>query len=174
MKTFRDAQGREWSLTINVASLKRVNDALGLDLTQIVDPDSDVVAKLTGDMFLLFECLCTLLQPQLDQHDVSPEAFGESLDEESTEKAATALFEAIIDFFREDRRMLLKRAFSKVQTAVSRRETQALERAMKGVESPEFDRVIGDALDDNIPASTSGSSSTASPASSASIPANSR
>ena len=169
MKTFRDALGREWSLTINVAALKRVNDALGLDLTQIVDPDSDVVKKLTGDMFLLFECLCTLLQPQLEQHSVSPEAFGESLDEESTEKAATALFEAIIDFFREDRRMLLKRAFSKVQTAVHSRETQALERAMKGVESPEFDRVIGSALEENIP--TSGSSSTASPESSASNPA---
>ncbi len=147
MKTFRDARGREWTVEVNVAALKRVKDSTGLDLTRLVDPESDVIGKLTDDVFLLFECLCALLKPQLDNQGISAEELGAGLDEDSTEKAATALFEAIIDFFREDKRMLLKRAFSKVKTAVETTERQAVERAMQQIETEEFDRAIQECLE---------------------------
>lgn len=170
MKTFRDSQGREWTVDVNVAALKRVKDTAGVDLTKLIDPASDVIRRLTDDVFLLFECLCALLQPQLDKQGLSVEEFGSVLDEDATEKAATALFEAIIDFFREDRRMLLKRAFSKVKTAVETSEADAINRAMKEIESEAFDRAITEALAGSR-TQTSGNSSTASLAFSASTPA---
>lgn len=169
MKTFHDAHGREWTVEVNVATLKRVKDLTGLDLTKLVDPDSDVIRRLSDDVFLLFECLCALLKPQLESRGLTADEFGQSLDEESTEKAATALFEGTIDFFREQKRMLLKRAFSKVKTAVETTESRAIERAMQQIETEAFDRAIHEALGAES-SKTSGGSATASPASSASTP----
>lgn len=162
MKSFRDSQSREWTVEVNVSALKRVKDSAGLDLTRLVDPDSDVIRQLSDDVFLLYEVLCALIRPQIEQQGLSAEEFGAALDEESTEKAATALFEAIIDFFREDKRTLLKRAFTKVKTAAERTQTEAVERALKEVESEQFDQAISRAM--------SGDSSTSSPDSSVSIP----
>ena len=161
MKTFRDALGQEWMIEVNVAALKRVRDTAGVDLTKLIDPESPVIHQL-DDVFVLFDCLCAILQPQLDKHGLSAEEFGAKLDEDSTEKAATALFEAIIDFFREDRRMLLKRAFSKVKMAVEAKQTAAIRQAMNAIESKAFDREIARLLAGEQK-KTSGSSSTASP-----------
>lgn len=170
MKTFTDRQGRSWTIEINYTSLRRVKAATGVDLTRLVDPKSDVMGQLTGDPFVLFDCLVALLQPQLDDKGITAEQFGESLDEESADKAAVALIEAAIDFFQEGKRMLLKRAFAKVTTAAQRRQTASLDQALRAVESPEFEQAIETALD-AASRSTSGSSATSLPASSASTPA---
>lgn len=146
MKSFRDSQSREWTVEVNVSALKRVKDSTGLDLTRLVDPDSDVIRQLSDDVFLLYEVLCALIRPQIEQQGLSAEEFGAALDEDSTEKAATALFEAIIDFFREDKRTLLKRAFSKVKDAAERTQSEAINRAMKEVESEAFEEAIRESL----------------------------
>lgn len=170
MKTFSDRQGRSWTIEINYTSLRRVKAATGVDLTRLVDPKSDVMGQLTGDPFILFDCLVALLQPQLDDKGITAEQLGESLDEESADKAAVALIEAAIDYFQEGKRMLLKRAFAKVTTAAQRRQTASLDQALRAVESPEFEQAIETALD-AASRSTPGSSATSSPASSASTPA---
>ncbi len=170
MKMFTDRQGRSWTIEINYTSLRRVKAATGVDLTRLVDPQSDVMGQLTGDPFVLFDCLVALLQPQLDDKGITAEQFGESLDEESADKAAVALIEAAIDFFQEGKRMLLKRAFAKVTTAAQRRQTASLDQALRAVESPEFEQAIETALD-AASRSTSGSSDTSLAASSASTPA---
>lgn len=169
MKTFTDRQGRSWTIEINYTSLRRVKAATGVDLTRLVDPKSDVMGQLTGDPFVLFDCLVALLQPQLDDKGITAEQFGESLDEESADKAAVALIEAAIDFFQEGKRMLLKRAFAKVTSAAQRRQTASLDQALRAVESPEFEQAIETALD-AASRSTSGSSATSLAASSASTP----
>lgn len=167
MKSFTDRQGRSWTIEINYTSLRRVNALTGINLTRIVDPQANVMEQLTGDPFVLFDCLVAILQPQLDEKDVTAEQFGEALDEESGDKASMALIEAIIDFFPEGKRMLLKRALTKVLTAAERRQ---LDRALQAVESPEFYQAIETALDE-ASRLTSGSSATNSPASLASTPA---
>uniref|UniRef100_A0A7C4LQZ7 Uncharacterized protein n=1 Tax=Schlesneria paludicola TaxID=360056 RepID=A0A7C4LQZ7_9PLAN len=147
MKTFTDRQGRSWTIEVNYTSLRRVKAAAGVDLTKLVDPQADIVGQLTGDPFVLFDCLVAILQPQLDERGLTAEQFGESLDEESADKAAVALIEAAIDFFQEAKRMLLKRAFAKVTTAAQRRQTASLDQARRAVESPEFERAIERSLE---------------------------
>ena len=170
MKSFTDRQGRSWTIEINYTSLRRVHALTGINQTRIVDPKSNVMEQLTGDPFVLFDCLVAILQPQLDEKDVTAGQFGEALDEESGDKASMALLEAIIDFFPEGKRMLLKRALTKVLTAAERRQLATLDQALQAVESPEFSQAIETALDE-ASRSTSGSSATNSPASSASTPA---
>ena len=170
MKSFTDRQGRSWTIEINYTSLRRVHALTGINLTRIVDPQANVMEQLTGDPFVLFECLVAILQPQLDEKEITAEQFGEALDEESGDKASMALIEAIIDFFPEGKRMLLKRALTKVLTAAERRQLATLDQALQAVESPEFSQAIETALDEASQL-TSGSSATSLAASSASTPA---
>lgn len=167
MQTFTDAKGQNWTIDVNFTSLKRVKAATGIDLTKLVNPKSDVIGTLTGDLFVLFDCLVALVQPQLDAKELTAEQFGESLDEGAAESAVVALIAAVIDFFPEGKRMLLKRAFAKVTTAAQRRQTSAIDQALKAVESVQFERTIEHALE-RASRSTSGSLATNSPASSAS------
>jgi hypothetical protein len=167
MKSFTDSKGRSWTIEANVSSLRRVQAATGIDLTRLADPQDGTLSRLTGDLFALFDCLCALVQPQLTERNVSTEQFGEALDEESAERAVVALLEAVIDFFQDGKRTLLKRALHKVTAAAERVRTQSLDQALRAIESPEFDRALENALQRE---STSGSSFTSSPASSASSP----
>ena len=170
MKSFTDRQGRSWIIEINYTSLRRVHALTGINLTRIVEPRSNVMEQLTGDPFILFDCLIAILQPQLDEKQITAEQFGEALDEESGDKASMALIEAIIDFFPEGKRMLLRRALTKVLTAAERRQLATLDKALQAVESPEFSQAIETALDEASQL-TSGSSATSLAASSASTPA---
>lgn len=152
MKSFTDAKGRTWSVDINVATLQRVKGLTGVDLTKLIDARGETFSKVVEDVFVMFDVLTALVQPQLDAQGMTPEQFGESLDETSLEAAVHALIEAVIDFFQEGKRMLLKRAFAKVKTAAERRQSTTIDQAMRAVESPEFDQAIETALQ-----STSGS-----------------
>ena len=42
MKSFSDSAGKQWTVEVNVAALKRVKDAAGVDLTRLIDPEADV------------------------------------------------------------------------------------------------------------------------------------
>lgn len=142
MKSFADAQGQSWTFDINVASLRRVKDATDIDLTKLVDRKADVFPRLAGDLFILYDVVTVLLKPQLEERQLTAEQFGALLDEDVAERAVTALVEAIIDFFQEGKRMLLRRAFAKVTQAADHRRTTTLNAAMRQVESPQFDELL--------------------------------
>ncbi len=163
MKTFRDTADREWTVEINVTTLKRVKDLAGVDLTALIRPSDPTFQNLSSDMFKLFDVLVALVKPQLEQRQITADVFGQSLDENSVEAAVTALLEGVIDFFQADKRAILRRALLKVTTAADKVRRQSLDAATKQVESAEFDQIIESAM--------SGSSSTGSPESSASTPA---
>jgi len=163
MKTFRDTADREWNVEINVTALKRVKDLAGVDLTALIRPNDPTFKNLSTDMFQLFDVLIALVKPQLEQRQISADVFGQSLDENSVEAAVAALLEGVIDFFQADKRAILRRALLKVTAAAGKVHRQNLETAAQRVESAEFEQIIESAM--------SGSSSTGSPESSASIPA---
>jgi len=146
MKSFTDAKGKTWTIEVNVATLQRVKGLTGVDLTKLIDAQGETFSKVVEDLFVMFDVLTALVRPQLDAQGMTTEQFGESLDETSLEAAVHALIEAVIDFFQEGKRMLLKRAFTKVKTAAERRQTTTIDRALQAVESPEFDQAIENAL----------------------------
>lgn len=146
MKSFTDAKGNTWTIEVNVTTLQRVKGLTGVDLTKLIDAKGETFSKVVEDVFIMFDVLTALVRPQLDAQGITTEQFGESLDETSLEDAVHALIEAVIDFFREGKRMLLKRAFTKVKTAAERRQSTSIDKAMQAVESPEFDQAIENAL----------------------------
>jgi len=87
MRQFKDVKGREWSITIDVAAIRRVRTALGIDLMDLAG--GDLADKLLNDPVTLADVLAVLCE------GMDPAAlFGQVLDD-----AATALLRELLDFF---------------------------------------------------------------------------
>src|SRR5690606_36486963 len=97
MRTFKDSEGREWAIAINVATARRVKDLAGVDLLSA--SDGKLLHELADDPMLLANVLWAIVQPQAQSREVSDEQFGQALGGESIDKATTALLQELVDFF---------------------------------------------------------------------------
>lgn len=164
MHTFKDINGRQWPVVINVNTITRVRAmAGGFDLLAIVN-DRDAIASLLEDPVRLVEVLYAVCQPEADKSQITPEAFGEALGNgDVIEQAALELIGELADFFPKHRREPLKKALQKLQQV----QIKASELAIKRIESPEMDRQIEQILEERLlrPPEGSGASSGSSPGS---------
>jgi hypothetical protein len=99
MASFTDAEGRTWSLDLDLTTADEVKREKGIDL---IDPEamSATFVKLaSGSTRLLVEVLWMLVHPQADKAGVSPEEFGRALKAQAIRDAYAALKDAIADFF---------------------------------------------------------------------------
>lgn len=98
MHAFKDNQGREWTVEINVAALKRVRGLAGVDLMQVIEGSGGLVERLVRDPVLLCDVIYAVCKPQADSRDVSDEAFGEAMAGDAIEHATGALLEELVSF----------------------------------------------------------------------------
>ena len=91
MKLFKDNEGRQWQVVVNVATLKRVRDLTKTDLLDVVN--GDLIQRLTLDPVLLVDCLFALCKTQADQRNVTDVQFGEGMAGDAIDAATTALLE---------------------------------------------------------------------------------
>lgn len=98
-QSFTDTAGRSWAVSVNVASLKRVKEALGVDLADVVGEDGGVIARLASDPALLVDVLYVLCRSQAAETGVSDEQFGEAMSGDVLADATDAFVEALIQFF---------------------------------------------------------------------------
>lgn len=95
MRTFKDAKGREWQVSVTVSSIKRVKALAGLDILRV----QDHLQRLMSDPELLANVLCAIVRPQLEAQGISDEEFGEGLAGDPIDQATRALVEDLADFF---------------------------------------------------------------------------
>ena len=98
MRVFKDNSGREWTVEINVAALKRVRGLLGVDLMQIVEGEGGLIEKLMRDPVLLCDVVFAVCKPQADAKSISDEEFGKAMAGDAIESATTALLEELVGF----------------------------------------------------------------------------
>ncbi|MEX2188443.1 MAG: hypothetical protein WD875_16665, partial [Pirellulales bacterium] len=103
---FKDTNGREWLVTLNVAQVKRVRERLRINLADL--QEGDLLSRL-ADPVTLVDVLFVLVQPQADEINVSDEQFAAGLGGDTLTAASTALLEALCDFFPEPQRTLLRK-----------------------------------------------------------------
>ncbi len=118
MKIVKDAKGRDWNLSVDIASLKRVRDVCDLDLVNLAA--SNVIEKLHDDPVLVAGVVYVILKPQLDAKGMTEESFCEGLAGGELDDMTKALFEDLIDFFPGRRGRLFKKAMAKVMKAVDK------------------------------------------------------
>lgn len=150
MKSFKDNNGREWLLAIDVNVAKRVRDLAKFDLLSLE------IEKLSADAVTLVDVLFAVCKPQADAAKITDEQFAAAIVGDVVADAADALMEAIADFFPKSRRNLLMSVVEK---------TRAAERAAIPMLQQEIDKVdVEKTLRDLLTPSAAGSSSIPSPA----------
>ncbi|MAX25281.1 MAG: hypothetical protein CMJ19_12345 [Phycisphaeraceae bacterium] len=157
MKTFTDAAGRTWTLTLNLGTAMAVKAKLDIDLLQPEAGDPPLLTRLGTDEMLLGEVLCAMLEGQFVTHKVSEDDVRNGFDGQTLLAAQKAFYEELIDFFRSrgrnDRAKAVAKQMAMIDAAVTAIET----------------RIDGIDVDQTIRGAMSG----ASPDQSASAPSNS-
>jgi len=134
MKTFTDAAGRTWTLTLNLGTAMAVKAKLDIDLLQPEaprngDPDGQPVLTLLGtDEMLLGEVLCAMLEGQFITHKVTEDDVRNGFDGQTLLAAQKAFYEELIDFFRSrgrnDRAKAVAKQMAMIDAAVTAIETR--------------------------------------------------
>jgi hypothetical protein len=112
MAKFVDSQGRDWTLAIDIAGVKRVKSALGVDLLSDVEAAQKQIAE---DIVLLVDVLYVLVKPQADERKIGDEEFGRALNGEIIETATLSLLQEIADFFPPRKRAAQRKLLEKSQ-----------------------------------------------------------
>jgi hypothetical protein len=97
MKSFKDNEGREWVVSVNVATLKRIRDLLDLDLAQL---DPKLLQRLHNASLLLVDVVYVACRPEAEKRGVTDEQFGAAMAGTAIGMARQALLAELLDFFR--------------------------------------------------------------------------
>ncbi|QDU71038.1 hypothetical protein [Mucisphaera calidilacus] len=134
MKTFTDATGRSWTLTLNLGTAMAVKQKLDIDLLQPEaprsgDPTGQPLLTLFGtDEMLLGQVLCCMLEGQFDKHNVTEDQVRAGFDGQTLLAAQKAFYEELIDFFRSrgrnDRAKAVAKQMAMIDAAVNAVETR--------------------------------------------------
>jgi len=163
MRSFKDNQGRQWSVEINVTAIKRVRGLTGEDLMQVIE--GTLIEKLIRDPVLLCDVVYAICKPEADACSVSDEEFGKAMAGDAIEAATTAVLEELVGFCPSPRdRANLGRVLQATRKVMDR----ARDLVEKKLDSGELDRLADRLLSE---AATAGSSSTSAPEFSALTPA---
>ena len=164
MQKFIDRRGRVWIVDIDNTTLRRVRALTDVRLLDAID--GDLVTRLSSDPLLLGDVLFAICKPQADQQDVDDESFAEGLAGDSIDEACKALVDALVAYFPESRRRLLRKAADKQKMI----ETRGLAAIEKRLDDPNLvDRIVED-LERKLAVPTLSDSSSDWPASSESTP----
>jgi hypothetical protein len=130
MRLFYDDQDRQWRLSINVATVKRVRRVFSEEGEPFDLLDADLPIKLANDPALLADLLWELVDKS--QHpDVTPEQFGEALGGDAIERASDAFVEELFDFFPKGRRDLNRVIYRKIKKT----QVALIEKTVKDIEN---------------------------------------
>ena len=96
MARFTDNEKREWVVSLDVTTLKRVKQAVDVDLNDMLD--NRLIERLIADPVLLCDVLYVVCQQQAEASSVDDESFGRALAGDALDHATRALLEACADF----------------------------------------------------------------------------
>ena len=119
MKTFTDAAGRTWTISLNLGTAMAVKDKLGVDLLQPEVGEPPLLTRLGTDEMLLGEVLCALLEKQFETHKVTAEEVRAAFDGRTLLASQQAFYEELIDFFQSRGRADRAKAVAKQMTLIN-------------------------------------------------------
>jgi hypothetical protein len=147
MKTFTDANGRNWTLTLNLGTAMTVKARLDIDLLQPEQGDPPLLTRLGTDEMLLGEVLCVMLEGQFAVHKVTDDDVRACFDGQTLLSAQKAFYEELINFFqsrgRKDRAKAVAKQMAMIDAAVT-----AIETRIDGID---IDKTILGAMSGDLP-----------------------
>lgn len=113
MRTFRDSEGTEWEIRVNVYAVKSLRTALDLDLLSLIKDRMHGFGELMQDYPRFVDMLFVLCREQCNSRQLSDEDFARRLGGDALDNAAQAFVAEYADFFPDPRvRAGLHKVFS--------------------------------------------------------------
>lgn len=154
MKAFKDKDGRDWSVAIDVNAAKRVKAICQVDLFSVLE--GKLIGELMADPALLVDVIYAVCKPEADAASITAEQFGSRLVGDAIDAATTALIEDLVDFFPKARRQLIRRAVDKMQSI----EAAGIEMAGTKIDQMDVGALLRTALGDSAGGSPASAAST--------------
>lgn len=98
MASFRDAQGREWVIKIDLGAMLDVQDRTGLDLPQLMRSDDNIARVIFGDVTATARALWVLCDKQAKELGLSEREFMRLFDGPTLQEATKALLVSVANF----------------------------------------------------------------------------
>jgi hypothetical protein len=117
VKSFKDANGRDWTVAVTIDSIKRVRALCGVDLLKVVEDGCKLLRQLSDDAVLLVDVLYALCKPEADADGVSDAQFGAAMAGDAILDGFNAVVEDTTDFFPRARREQLRALLGKIREA---------------------------------------------------------
>ena len=143
MRQFKDEQGRPWTITINIGTVKKVRSLAKVDLLDL--REGNLFNDLAADPIKLGDVLWVLCEDEAKAANITELQFAAALAGDALDAATNALLEEIVDFFPKPQREVLRKALIKgreVQERQMARAMRELEDAIANWE-PESDAPSG-------------------------------
>lgn len=137
MRYFNDKNGKQWELSIDYSTIKRVKALCDVQILNLIAVDektglveSDLLDRLIDDPILLVDVLYACCKPQADMLNMSDEDFGRSFTGEEIERATKVLLDEVVDFFPEPKRTMLRKMINAVNRHLEK-ENQIVKEILK-------------------------------------------
>ncbi len=137
MAKFTDNAGRTWEPEVNVVTIGRVRDRLGINLLELLLPNSTLAERLNDPCFLV-DVLYLLCQDDANVRGLTDLDFGKSQNMDGIEDAWSAVLEGLVLFSPRG----LRPAHQRVLEKARKYQAAAAEQVKLLVERPEFDAML--------------------------------
>lgn len=124
MRQFKDENGRPWTLSVNIGTVKAVKSLAKVDMLDL--RDGSLFSDLASDPVKLGDVLWVLCMEEAKAAGISEIQFATALAGDALESATNALLEEIVDFFPRPQREVLRKALSKGRDMQEKQLTRAL------------------------------------------------
>lgn len=131
MRSFKDENGKPWTLSVNVGTVKKVRGLTKVDLLDL--RDGNLFNELASDPVKLGDVLWCLCEDEAKAAGIDDLAFAKALAGDALEAATNALLEEIIDFFPKPQRDLLRKALAKGREMQERTMARAMAQVDKAL-----------------------------------------
>jgi uncharacterized small protein (DUF1192 family) len=120
MHIFKDEEGRDWKIAINVTARKDCRAHLGLDLFGLTDDSCKPLGELVSDPERLSDVLFVLCMDQAKELGITDRDFGRLIFGDAIERAVWAFTHELFDFFSDAaKRAALRKWLEKAQKVAS-------------------------------------------------------
>jgi hypothetical protein len=133
----RDKEGRFWDIKIDLWNLRRVRQALDINLLEILEKESSLGHEL-DDPVRSVELIWCLCQPQAAEREISEQSFWEALDQDMLDAAGLAILEGLANFSR----AAVRPAMAKVAEKTRKLQETLSARVVAVLASGELDRML--------------------------------
>jgi hypothetical protein len=112
MKTFTDATGKTWTVTINTSAVKRAKETADVYLVDMVKEESDLYGRLLLDPVLVCDVAYGVCKPEADARKFTRDDFNAVLVGDAIAAAREAILGDLVDFFPNPIRSIFRKALA--------------------------------------------------------------